>query len=129
MTPGHARARGSCYSLVQGLDPEGARRLVGGRNVSGGIANTVPLAERSCGDTRFSKDRLCEIQISPATTRYCRRKFSTKRGPCSVRKLSGWNCTPSSGNEEWRMPINSSLSVQAVTSNSSERVLRSMHRE
>ena len=75
------------------------------------------------------KDRLREFQMSPATARYCRRKFSTKRAPCSVRKLSGWNCTPSSGNDEWRMPINSSRSVQAVTSNSSERVLRSRHRE
>src|SRR6185503_6083232 len=25
------------------------------------------------------------------------RKFASRRGPSSVRKLSGWNCTPSSG--------------------------------
>ena len=57
------------------------------------------------------------------------RKFFSMAWPCSVRMLSGWNCTPSTSRVLWRMPITSPSSVQAVASRQSGQVLRSMASE
>ena len=56
---------------------------------------------------------------------YIFRKLASSLGPSSVRKLSGWNWTPSMGMVLWRMPmisVSGASTVRAVTSNSGERV-------
>ena len=63
---------------------------------------------------------------------YCKKFFSIA-WPCSVRMLSGWNCTPSmrcaKGRWVWRTPMISPSSVQAVMANSGGQVARSMASE
>ena len=43
------------------------------------------------------------------------RKFFSMAWPCSVRMLSGWNCTPSTASVVWRTPWISPSSLVAVT--------------
>src|SRR4051812_15652604 len=54
----------------------------------------------------------------PVKGDYFLRKFASSFSPCSVRKLSGWYCTPSKGQDLWRTPMISSAAVQLLISNS-----------
>ena len=57
------------------------------------------------------------------------RKFLRSACPCSVRKDSGWNCTPSTARLRWRTPMISPSSDSAVTSRHSGRVERRIESE
>ena len=59
-----------------------------------------------------------------------RRKLASRCGPCGVSTDSGWNWTPSSGSDTWRMPmITRSTSLIAVTRSSGGSVAGSIASE
>ena len=100
--------------LGSGFSQLPADAVVAGEGLAGnGLRGITTAAGRRyhffCGD-------------AAATGGYMARKLASSLEPSRVRKDSGWNCTPWSGQVWWRMPMISCSWVQAVTTKSAGRV-------
>ncbi len=94
-------------------------------------------AESEDGEIMGVRHRSLAVLDGPRQRFLCRdahaasrcRKFLRSACPCSVRKDSGWNCTPSTARLRWRTPMISPSSDSAVISRHSGRVERRIESE
>ena len=109
---GHGGAHGRCR-LGDGVAAQ-VNPLSGVMGVHGGLR-------------AFSTGSIQHKNSSPQGR--CARKLDSRAWPCSLRMLSGWNCTPSTSSVAWRTPMISPSSVQAVTVKLAGQLVRSIASE